>query len=131
VSRACHNLLQSGRSRRQGAVLRVHIGPHGERRIGVTEPRGDDCDRDSLRVHDAGTGMPRIVQPDLPHLGRAAQLPPEVAERVGVIRTPGVVDNDVLSLADVVRAEPQPLSGLKRLGALERLSQRLAKSDCR
>jgi hypothetical protein len=46
--------------------------------------------------------------------GRAAQLPPEVAERVGVIRTPGVVDNDVFSLAEVVRAEPQPLSGLGR-----------------
>ena len=112
VSRACHNLLQSGRSSRQGAVLRVHIGPHGERRIGVPQPRGDDRDRD--RLHDAGAGMPRIVQPDLPHLGRAAQLPPEVAERVGVIRTPGVVDNDVFSLAEVVRAEPQPLSGLGR-----------------
>ena len=54
------------------------------------------------------------MQPDLPHLGRAAQFPPEVAERVGVIRAPGVVDDNVLSLAEVVRAEPQPLSGLGR-----------------
>lgn len=50
----------------------------------------------------------------------ALQLAPEVAERVGVIRTPGVVDNDMLPPANVVRAEAQPLSGLENLGALER-----------
>ena len=64
VSRACHNLLQSGRSRLQAAILRVHIGPRGERWIGVPEPRGDDRDRDSLRVHDAGAGVPFVVQPN-------------------------------------------------------------------
>jgi hypothetical protein len=108
VSRACHNFLQSGRSCLQAAVLRVHIGPHGERWIGVPEPCGDHRDRYRLRVHDAGAGMPRVVQPNRPHLGRAAQLSPEVAERVGMVRAPGVVDNDVLSLAEVVGAEPQP-----------------------
>jgi hypothetical protein len=102
----------------------MYIGPHGERRVGVPEPRGDDRDRDGLRVHDAGAGMPCIVQPNLPHLGRAAKLPPEVAERVRVIRAPRIVDNDVLSLAEVMGTEPQPLSGLERLGALERLGQR-------
>jgi hypothetical protein len=72
VSRRCHNLLQSRRGRRQCAVLRMYIGPHGERRVGVPEPRGDDRDRDGLRVHDAGAGMPCIVQPNLPNLGLTA-----------------------------------------------------------
>ncbi len=31
------------------------------------------------------------------------QFPPEVAESVGVTRAPRVVDNDVLTLADIVR----------------------------
>ena len=57
------------------------------------------------------------MQPNLPHLGRAAPFSPEVAECVGVIRAPSVVDNNVLSPADVVRAEPQPLSRLECLFA--------------
>ena len=97
MSRRCHNLLQSVRSHIQGAVLCVHIGPHSERWIGVPEPRGDHCDGHRLRMHDAGARMPRVVQPDLPNLGRAAQRPPEVAERVGMVRAPSVIDNDVLS----------------------------------
>jgi len=32
----------------------------------------------------------------LPHLGRTAQLPPEVAERVATVWAPGIVDHNVL-----------------------------------
>ena len=74
--------------------------------------RRDDCHGHGLRVHDAGAGMSCVVLPNLPHLGRDAEFPPEVAERIGVIWAPSVVDNDVLPLAEVVRSEPQPLSGL-------------------
>ena len=38
---------------------------------------------------------------------------------IGVIWAPSVVDNDVLPLAEVVRSEPQPLSGLQRFRSLE------------
>jgi hypothetical protein len=44
ASRECHNLLQSGRSPLQRVVLRMHIGPHGERRISVPEPSSDNRD---------------------------------------------------------------------------------------
>jgi hypothetical protein len=51
----------NGPSRLQRVVLGVHVGPHGERRTGVPEPCGDDCDGHSLRVHDAGAGMSCVV----------------------------------------------------------------------
>jgi len=39
----------------------------------------------------------------LRHLGRVAEFPPEITEGVGVIWTPTLVDNYVLSAGDEVR----------------------------
>jgi hypothetical protein len=45
------------------------------------------------------------MQPNPSHLRRGAQFPPEVAERVGVILTADVVNDDEVAGADIVRSE--------------------------
>ena len=96
----------------------------------MTDPRGDDRDQHSLRVHYGRAGIPRVVQPNLPHLRGPAQFPPEVAECVGVVWAHGIVDHDVLPRSYDARADPQPLSGLDRFGADECLRQRPARLRC-
>lgn len=91
-----NNALQCRRGDLQCVVLAVDVDPHRERGIGVPEPRRDDRDRHALRVHEAGARVPRVVQADASHFGVAAQIPPEVTERVWVVWPPRFVDDDVL-----------------------------------
>ena len=61
------------------------------------------------------------MQPNLAHVRRAAQFPPEIAERIGVIRAASVIDDDVLT-GSVVLSEPQSLDRLLGLGSPQRRS---------
>lgn len=82
----CHNSCQTLRAVGQGVGLRVHIGSHCERHVGVAEPGRNHCGRDPLQMHRGAAGMPSVVQPDPRHTGRDDSVGPHLGQRVEVIR---------------------------------------------
>lgn len=63
--------LSTAEASARASFRRVRVGAEGEAGILVSEPRGDDGDRDSAHVHERRAAVPRIVKANVRKSGDA------------------------------------------------------------